>query len=146
MVTKEIDSVFGKSTGNIIYRVKLALECVLDRQRIFSSFLLHFEKSLSYFFRTQQWGFLVLSWCFPRLFMRPQVFQNQVRRLNIFGTKYRILVPKAQLDCRYSTSSWKRMREKEPIYLDFGPRVLNRAIVSQILWIDLKCRWWVNII
>ena len=30
--------------------------------------------------------------------MRQQVFQNQVRRLKIFGTKYRIPVHKAQWD------------------------------------------------
>ena len=30
--------------------------------------------------------------------MRPQVFQNQVRSLTIFGIKYRIPVRKAQLD------------------------------------------------
>ena len=60
--------------------------------------LLHFEKFHSYFSEPSDEGSLFYVGDFHVYLCDNRLFQNQVRRLTIFGTKYRIPVLKAQLD------------------------------------------------
>ena len=60
--------------------------------------LLHFEKFHSYFSEPNDEGSLFYVGDFHVYLCDNRLFQNQVRRLTIFGTKYHISVLKTQLD------------------------------------------------